>query len=171
MLILLPIAAAAAPVAALETDQFYAWKRPLKDATEAINAKINADIDAVLGEVNSRRETDGPTCAAVQKAIRRRFKYLIFPKPELWATKTSLLERVPASGEEEFAFRRAYLFRRHVAPRSDPVHAAEPDDRGERSADRDGQAEPFFSEGPGCSACTVATCATACRTRRRSSAP
>jgi hypothetical protein len=100
----------AAPAPALETDQFYAWARPLRDATDAINAKINADIAAALLDVNTRLGADDCTCERVQKAIRHRFSYLIFQKPEVWATNTSLLERIPSTPEEELSFRHDYLY-------------------------------------------------------------
>ena len=46
---------AAWPAFALETDQYYAWKRPLSDATAAINAKVNADIARALHDAQLRR--------------------------------------------------------------------------------------------------------------------
>lgn len=99
----------ALPARALETDQFYAWKRPLHDATAAINVKINADINAALAEVNAR---DGEPCACddARKAIRHRFLYVLFQKPEVWAVNTATVDRVPATPEEELRFREAYLY-------------------------------------------------------------
>jgi len=95
---------------ALETDQFYAWNRPLADATDAINTKINADIAAALEEVNTRLGADTCTCERVQKRIRHRFSYLIFLKPEVWATNTSTIERIPSTPSEELSFRHDYLY-------------------------------------------------------------
>ena len=43
------IAAALAPAArALETDQYWAWGRPLADATDVVNAKLDLEITALL---------------------------------------------------------------------------------------------------------------------------
>ena len=103
-------AALAVPAHALETDQFYAWTRPLKDATEPFNRKINAEIASVLGRVNARRHPESCRCESVASAIRRHFDYVIIARPELWAMKTSLLDRVPANADEEPRFRRDYLF-------------------------------------------------------------
>ena len=97
---------------ALECDQYFAWGRPLADANEAISAKVNADIADALAEVNARRDRSDWTCRAVEKRIVERFIYLIFLKPETWATNTSLVERVPSTPEEELRFRKEYVYGR-----------------------------------------------------------
>ena len=98
------------PARALETDQFYAWKRPLRDATGTINAQINANIDQVLAQVNARRDADTCSCRSVQKAIRHGFLYPFFVRPEVWATNTSRLDRVPSTPDEELKFRHDYVY-------------------------------------------------------------
>ena len=98
------------PAEALETDQFYAWTRPLNDAAEAINQRINADIDEALARVNARHDAASCPCRTAEHAIRDHFDYAIIARPELWATKTSFLERIPATSEEEPEFRRRYLY-------------------------------------------------------------
>ena len=100
---------------ALECDQYFAWGRPLADATEAINAKVNADISDALTAVNARRDRGDLSCRTVEKRIVDRFIYLIFLKPETLATNTSLVERVPATPAEELRFRRAYVYGRTSA--------------------------------------------------------
>src|SRR5689334_8230563 len=84
---------------ALETDQLYAWGRQLPDAGAAINAEVNSAIAAVLESVNARGGSC--TCRQIQKRLRKRFSYLIFLKPELWATNTSLVHKVPEGREDE----------------------------------------------------------------------
>jgi len=96
---------------ALETDQFYAWKRPLADATDAINEKINAEIEAALARVSARHGSPPCPCRTAYVAIREQFDYPIFGPTELWARKTSLVERVPSSPGEYDRFRRSYLYR------------------------------------------------------------
>jgi hypothetical protein len=105
----LVLCCAAAPARGLETDQFYAWRRPLQDATAAINAKINADIAEAIAEVNARDGERG-TCDDVRKAIRHRFTYVLFQKPELWAVNTATLERIPATPDEELRYRSTYIY-------------------------------------------------------------
>ena len=98
------------PARALECDQYFAWGRPLADATEAINAKVNEDITEALAEVNARSDREHLSCRAVEKRIVERFIYFIFLRPETWATNTSLVERVPATPEEELRFRKEYVY-------------------------------------------------------------
>ena len=100
---------------ALECDQYFAWGRPLADATEAINAKVNADIADALAGVNGRRDRADLSCRTVEKRIVDRFIYLIFLKPETWATNTSLVDRIPATPQEELRFRKAYVYGRTSA--------------------------------------------------------
>ena len=45
---------AATPALAIETDQYYAWGRPIADSTEILNAKMNLEIDRALARVNAR---------------------------------------------------------------------------------------------------------------------
>ena len=104
------IACLAYPAAALETDQFYAWTRPLQDAAEAINERINADVAEALSRVNARHDAASCPCRTTVNAIRDHFDYLIIARPELWATKTSLVQRIPATPGEEPQFRRRYLY-------------------------------------------------------------
>ena len=100
----------AKPVMALETDQFYAWGRSLADASDAINTRINADIATALAGVNGRHHGVSCSCRTAEAAIRDHFKYLIFARPEQWSIKTSLVERIPATPDEEPQYRRLYLF-------------------------------------------------------------
>lgn len=98
---LLVIPLAVLPSRALETDQFYAWTRPLADATAAINEKINADIAEAIARVNARHAAAPCPCSVVQNGIRDQFYYLIIARPELWAAKTSEIARIPANPEEQ----------------------------------------------------------------------
>ena len=101
------------PARALETDQFYAWGRQLPDATAALNARINADIEDVLDELQGGASP--PRCAEVRRRIAARFRFLIFGPVEVWASHSSLVPRIPATAEEELAYRRASLYRRMSA--------------------------------------------------------
>jgi hypothetical protein len=98
------------PATALETDQFYAWTRPLADATAAINEKINTDIAEAIARVNARHAEAPCPCRVVQNGIRDQFYYLIIARPELWAAKTSEIARIPANPEEEKHFERDGLY-------------------------------------------------------------
>ena len=112
-------ALATVPAQALETDQFYAWTRPLEDATDAINLKVNAEIDAAIAEVNARRGGRDCACRVVLHAIRNRFDYVIISRPELWASQTSAIARIPVNGDEEPRYRHEYLY--GATSRIDPL--------------------------------------------------
>lgn len=103
--------------AALETDQFYAWNRPLEDATDAINAEVNAGIEEALHRVNARGAC---SCEAVERAIHDRYAYAIISPIEIWAMKTSLVDRVPAGAADEKAYRRAWIY--GTSSPLDPIH-------------------------------------------------
>jgi hypothetical protein len=107
-LLLVVLALAVTPAPALETDQFYAWKRPLTDAREAVNAKINAEIAEALARVNARGRPC--PCDSVRRAIRHRFTYVLFQKPEIWAIHTATIDRIPATADEEELYREQYLY-------------------------------------------------------------
>lgn len=101
----------ALPANALETDQFYAWNRPIKDSTDAINGKINSDIAKTLDRLNARRSRTPCPCGDVREAISNHLYYLIFGRAEMWASKTSLVDRIPESADDERTYRRQYLYR------------------------------------------------------------
>ena len=110
---------ATVPAHALETDQFYAWTRPIDDATDAINLKVNAEIDAAIAAVNARRGGGDCACRVVLHAIRDRFDYVIISRPELWASQTSAIARIPVNSDEEPRYRQEYLY--SATSRGDPL--------------------------------------------------
>jgi hypothetical protein len=102
-----------APAGAIETDQYYAWGREIADSTDVINAKVNVEIQAVLDRVNAKRSWPRMSCHQVLKRIRGHFRLFIFHDLELWVDNCSLVERVPATPEEELRFRERYLYSNH----------------------------------------------------------
>ena len=103
------VLACAAPALALETDQYYAWGREIADSAPALNAKIELELGQLLARLNSRRSWRTLTCESVSRRLARELRMLVFHPIEMWASNTSLIERVPASGEEELAYRAASL--------------------------------------------------------------
>lgn len=144
---LLALGVLASPARALETDQFYAWDRSLSDASDAINAHINAEIAKALAGVNGRHHRGNCPCRTAEDAIRGHFKYLIFPRPEQWTIKTTLVERIPATADEEPEYRRLYLF--GGTSRLDPVRWMPPSPTIEVDGIRIGTDKigHFFSDG------------------------
>jgi hypothetical protein len=96
--------------AALETDQYYAWNRPLRDSTEVLNAKVNIEIERELEAIN-RNGAGSATCREVTRRISRRFRQFIFHDVELWANNSSLIDRIPLSHDEMPAFQEKYIYR------------------------------------------------------------
>ena len=133
---------------ALETDQFYAWKRPLADSTDALNERINAEIEAALARVNARHDAKSCTCRTAYVAIRERFDYPIFGPAELWSRKTSRVERVPSTEAEEELFRRSFLH--YQTSRFDTVRWMPPSPTIEIAGVRVGtdKLSHFFMNGP-----------------------
>ena len=100
----------ALPALAIETDQYFAWGRPLSDSTDVLNAKVNAEIGLALAKINRRLSRHHKSCHDVTRAILARFRvFLIFHEPELWANNTSLVDRIPGSPAEELEYRKRFL--------------------------------------------------------------
>jgi hypothetical protein len=101
---------AAGGAAALETDQFAAWRRPLRDSGTAVNARIDLEIRLALDEVNARG--GGCTCEDVALAVDRRLEFEIFQPLELWAIQSPLVDQSPARGDDEARFLHESIYRR-----------------------------------------------------------
>jgi hypothetical protein len=84
---------------ALETDQYFAWTKPLGDSSDAINAKFNLEIELTLRALDQNRGQPLP-CSVVALKIKERMHFWIFQPIELWAMQSPLFERVPARAEE-----------------------------------------------------------------------
>jgi hypothetical protein len=104
------IALLAVPARGLETDQFYAWARPLNDSAIPVNEHINAGIAEALSRVNARHHATPCACRVARDAIFEEFNYAIIARPEMWATKSALVDRIPATADEATRFRTAYLY-------------------------------------------------------------
>ncbi len=100
-----------APASALETDQYYGWDRPLTDSSAALNAKINFELRAALAEINASDAGRGVECRQVIDAVKARYTKFIFQKIELWAARTSVLHRIPATRQEELDYRKNWIYR------------------------------------------------------------
>lgn len=106
----LVLAGGAPPAAALETDQFYAWLRPMRDGTDVTNAWMRVKLEGAVNDANARDSGRKDSCDDVARRVRRSLYFFIFQEIELWATQTPLLDRVPDGMEETLAYRHRYLF-------------------------------------------------------------
>ncbi len=98
---------------ALETDQYYTWGLPLADATTVLNAKINLEIGRALAAAEASGAGGPPACWAIARELRRRLHFQILQPIEVWVTHSPLVPRIPATSEEELAFRRENLNGNH----------------------------------------------------------
>ena len=104
------LAVLATPAWPLETDQYWATDRPLRDATDVINAKVNFEIESALADVNRSREARTEACEHVVDRIARRFRFPFFQRIETWAIASPLVDRVPATRDEELRYRDTSLY-------------------------------------------------------------
>ncbi len=102
------LCSAAAPALPLETDQYFAWTRPIADAADAINAKMSLELQAAVREANARRRP--AECHDVRRLLQRRLRFFIFQPIQIWTDHAPFVDRVPATAEEEFAYRRESLY-------------------------------------------------------------
>lgn len=97
------------PLSALETDQYYAWGRPLTDATGVVNAKFNLELERAI------LSFDRPpgTCEEISVRFRKRMRFILFHSIQIWAMHSSLVARVPGDGNEYIDYRRSSMYRIH----------------------------------------------------------
>ncbi len=100
-----------APVRALETDQYYAWGRPLADSTDAVNARFNLELERTLTDFPA----DAPPaeCIEISIAYRKRLRFILFHSIQLWTMNTSLVARIPADPDENRTYRKTNLYSNH----------------------------------------------------------
>jgi len=97
---------ASVSVHALETDQFYAWGKPIEDSTDYLNAWVRLQIQDVLDTKVNGKPRD---CQAVVHLIQGRLQHSIYQPIEIWINSTDLVDRVPRGIEEYRDYRKSYL--------------------------------------------------------------
>ncbi|MGB5291150.1 MAG: hypothetical protein WBN41_06835 [Lysobacterales bacterium] len=96
---------------ALETDQFYAWGKPIDDSSHYLNAWIRLQIqDALDSKVNKKPRS----CEAAINIIQKRLQHSIYQPIEIWINSTNLVDRVPRGLEEYRDYRNSYLLSKTV---------------------------------------------------------
>lgn len=108
--ILVLVAAACMPALALETDQYYTWDKPLDDATEVLNAKVNLEIGLLVQRINRRTPYGGTDCGRIREKVVTRFTRFLFHNVGLWAANSPFVDRIPLTPDEELRYRREYLY-------------------------------------------------------------
>lgn len=95
-----------APAQALETDQFYAWGKPIEDSTVYLNAWVQLTIQSAI---NSRSENAPQDCESVVKDAQKDLQHSIYQPIELWIISSNLVDRIPRGLEADHDYRSHYL--------------------------------------------------------------
>ena len=91
---------------ALETDQFYAWGKPIEDSTDYINAWSKLTIQSALDAEGSGKLE---SCESAIKAIQSHLQHSIYQPIELWIIASELVDRIPDDLEGSRDYHSKYL--------------------------------------------------------------
>lgn len=94
------------PAMALETDQFYAWGKPIEDSTVYLNAWVQLQIQSAL---DSRSARATQNCESVVNDLQKRLQHSIYQPVELWIISSNLVDRVPRGEAANRDYRSHYL--------------------------------------------------------------
>jgi len=94
------------PARALETDQFYAWGKPIEDSAEYLNAWVHVTIQSAL---DSRPAHAPEDCESAIHDVQKHLQHSIFQPIELWIFSSDLVDRIPRGGEANRDYRSNYL--------------------------------------------------------------
>lgn len=95
-----------APAQALETDQFYAWGKPIEDSTLYLNAWVTLQIQSALDSSSAGASQD---CESAVKHVQKRLQHSIYQPIELWIISSDLVDRIPRGLEASREYRSHYL--------------------------------------------------------------
>ena len=96
---------------ALETDQYYAWGRPLADSTDAVNARFNLELERAIASFPVDRQPE--SCRKVAVAYRKRMRFLLLHEIQVWAWNSEWVDRIPNGADEQREYRRTNLYSNH----------------------------------------------------------
>jgi hypothetical protein len=102
---------ASSSVGALETDQYYAWGKPLADSTAVVNAWFNLELERAIASFPDHHPPE--SCRKVAVAYRKRLRFLLLHEIQVWAWNSKWVDRIPDGGEEQREYRRTNLYSRH----------------------------------------------------------
>ena len=97
--------------AALETDQYWAWGRPLADSTEAVNTRFNLELERALASFPDHKPPK--SCLQIAKAYHSRMTFILLHDLQIWAWNSVWVARIPDGGEEQREYRRTNLYSNH----------------------------------------------------------
>ena len=94
------------PARALETDQFYAWGKPIEDSGKYLNAWVRLQFQSTLDSISAGSSQD---CDAVVGKVQKRLQHSIYQPIELWILSSDLVDRIPRDPEADHDYRANYL--------------------------------------------------------------
>jgi hypothetical protein len=94
---------------ALETDQFYAWGKPIEDSSKYLNAWVRLTIQFAL---DSRAANAPQDCESAVKNVQKHLQHSIYQPIELWIISSDLVDRIPRGKEANRDYRSHYLLSR-----------------------------------------------------------
>jgi hypothetical protein len=102
---------AANPSRAMETDQYYAWGKPIADSTEYLNAWVKLNVQSALDESGEEATS---SCDDMADVVQHRLQQSIYHTIEMWAITSPLVDRIPMTMEEDRDYRAHYLLAKTV---------------------------------------------------------
>lgn len=95
------LSAASAP--ALETDQFYAWGKPIGDSAVFLNAWVQLTVQSAL-------DASAPDdCESAVNSVQKHLQQSIYQPIELWILSSDLVDRIPRGELADRDYRAHYL--------------------------------------------------------------
>lgn len=91
---------------ALETDQFYAWGKPIEDSTQYLNAWAQITIQSAL---DSRPAGDLKDCESAIDEVQSHLQHSIYQPIEIWIIASELVDRIPRGWEANRDYKSKYL--------------------------------------------------------------
>lgn len=95
-----------APAQALETDQFYAWGKPIEDSGRHLNAWVTLQIQSAL---DSEAGVAAEECESAVQQLQKKLQHSIYQPIELWIISSDIVDKVPNGFEANQDYRSKYL--------------------------------------------------------------
>jgi len=103
LLVLLAGLLSAASAPALETDQFYAWGKPIDDSAAYLNAWVQLTVQSAL-------DAGAPAdCESAVNNVQKHLQHSIYQPIELWILSSDLVDRIPRGEAADHEYRAHYL--------------------------------------------------------------
>ena len=103
LVVMLATLLSGASAEALETDQFYAWGKPIEDSTVYLNAWVQLTVQWAL---DASQPQD---CETAVHELQKHLQQSIYQPIELWILSSDLVDRIPRGEVADRDYRANYL--------------------------------------------------------------